>query len=349
MRRVVWWIALAYFTGQLIGISGCVSYFRKIPLYEPLSRQTGGEVTRIQWGSCNESSDPQPFWPHLAQRNPDLFIWLGDIVYPDPILPGPVMNLKRLEHLYAVQKTLPGYGAFREKIPVIGIYDDHDYGWDNGGKYYPYKEQSMQLLLDFLDEPQHSPRRRQAGAYMSYTLGVPPKQVKIILLDTRFNREDPGPEADLLGEHQWQWLARELAQSEAQVHLIGSSISVLSGDRFSENWSQFPQSQQRLFNLLKQQQPSGLVLLSGDKHFGELRHTLLAGQPVYEMVSSGLTHYNKAPQYREQEPLQVYSGLNAGEVTIHWSKHRIDLVLLNAKGEPVIKQPIELARPLVAQ
>ena len=349
MRKVVWWIAFAYFTGQLIGISGCVSYFRKIPHYTPPTWQVRGDVTRIQWGSCNESSDPQPFWPVLADRNPDAFIWLGDIVYPDPLLPGPVMNLNRLEHLYAVQKTLPDYAAFRAKIPVIGIYDDHDYGWDNGGKYYPYKEQSKQLLLDFLDEPQHSPRRRQAGAYASYTLGSPPHQVKILLLDTRFNREDPGPTADILGEHQWQWLQRELAQSTAQVHLIGSSISILSEDHHTENWSHFPQSRKRLFTMLQALSPEGLVIVSGDKHYGELRHLSLAGQSIYEMISSGLTHYNDTPRYKKKAPLQAYSGLNAGELTVNWKEQYMTLALLNGKGQAVISQSIPLTAPLVAE
>lgn len=349
MKRIAWWVLAAYLAGQLIGISGCSSYFRKIQHYTQLPIESTYPVTRIQFGSCNESSDVQPFWNVLSPRQPDLFIWLGDIVYPDPILPLPVFNLDRLAHLYAVQKEHPDYAAFRASIPVVGIYDDHDYGWDNGGKYYPFKERSMQHLLDFLDESADSPRRRQAGAYVSYTLGEPPYQTKIILLDTRFNREDPGQHADMLGEHQWQWLERELKESKAQVHLLCSSVSILSSDQHTENWSQFPVSQARLYDLLASCQPEGLVMLAGDKHFGELRCDTIGQQAVYELLSSGLTHYNEPPDFKDASPLSLYSGLNAGEVTIDWSQSTIALQLLTETGETAIQQEILLPRPLAQQ
>lgn len=342
MRPLAGWVVVAYLAGQLIGISGCSSYFRKIKTYTPLPQTVTYPITRIQFGSCNESSDVQPFWPVLAAREPDLFIWLGDIVYPDPILPLPVINLDRLAHLYAVQKEMPAYATFRQQVPILGIYDDHDYGWDNGGKYYPFKEHSMQHLLDFLDEPVGSIRRRQAGAYASYTLGAVPHQVKIILLDTRFNREDPGPKADMLGEHQWQWLKQELTHSSAQVHLLCSSISIMSTDRYSENWSQFPASKDRLYSMLDAYHPEGLVLLTGDKHFGELHRDTIGHQVVYELLSSGLTHYNEAPLYLTASPPQTYVGLNAGEVNIDWTKSNIALLLLNEAGEVVIRQEVML-------
>lgn len=41
---------------------------------------------------------------------------------------------------------------------VIGTWDDHDYGLNDAGKEFGGKITNQKLLLDFLDEPQDSPR-----------------------------------------------------------------------------------------------------------------------------------------------------------------------------------------------
>lgn len=46
-------------------------------------------------------------------------------------------------------------------VAVVGTWDDHDYAGDNMGASYPNKEMSQQVFLDFLNEPESSPRRKQ--------------------------------------------------------------------------------------------------------------------------------------------------------------------------------------------
>lgn len=46
------------------------------------------------------------------------------------------------------------YAPFRQKVPkIIGVWDDHDYGLNNGNKYFKRKELVRDIFLDFLDEP----------------------------------------------------------------------------------------------------------------------------------------------------------------------------------------------------
>lgn len=42
---------------------------------------------------------------------------------------------------------------------VIGVWDDHDYGINNGGRTFEYKLQNRETFLDYLDEPKDSERR----------------------------------------------------------------------------------------------------------------------------------------------------------------------------------------------
>ena len=59
------------------------------------------------------------------------------------------------------------------------------------------------LWLDFIDEPQSSPRRSRVndGIYTSYYLGAN-KRLKIILLDVRYNRDSVADGTqDMLGNY----------------------------------------------------------------------------------------------------------------------------------------------------
>jgi hypothetical protein len=61
-----------------------------------------------------------------------------------------------------------------------------------------------------------------------------------------------------------------------------------------ESWGHFPAEKRRLMDLMKKNDPSGLIFLSGDVHHGELSKVQVLrekGESLWvEMTSSGLTH-----------------------------------------------------------
>jgi len=148
-----------------------------------------------------------------AIRNvePDLFIWLGDAVYLDRGLEKrwnwKTMGYDRierglLEKKQIFEKTKYGdreYQKLRESVPIIGVWDDHDFGMDNSGKDYKNKDVAKTLFLDFLDEPMNSARRiTHDGTNQDYYVTNQNIKVHIILLDVRYNMI---PEVDALGEN----------------------------------------------------------------------------------------------------------------------------------------------------
>ena len=76
---------------------------------------------------------------------------------------------------------------------MIGVYDDHDYGVNDGCKNYPKRKESKKCLMDFLDVPKNSPLRKQEGAYQSYTFGKGAQTIKVIVMDTRYFRDPVMP------------------------------------------------------------------------------------------------------------------------------------------------------------
>jgi alkaline phosphatase D len=289
---------------------------------DPLPKKPG--VFRIAFGSCNKQWKPNYMWKAILNCKPDLWIWLGDAVY------APTEDMTYLRQQYQLQKTKPEYQEFLKGVRVLGTWDDNDYGKKNGGKEYSKKVESQQIYLDFLDEPKDSPRRRQEGVYCSYLVGSAERQIKVILLDERYHRTEPGPDGDILGETQWAWLESELKQSTTAINLVCSSIQVLSSEQPYDKWADFPKSRERLLNLLHEARPRRLILISGDRHLGEISRLDDSGleYPLYEITSSGLTHHVDfiyhlrsffSPERNRYRVGSLFYEKNFGLVDVDWS------------------------------
>jgi len=286
-------------------------------------------IDTIAFGSCNNQDLPQPLWDDILADHPDLWIWLGDNIYGDSYV------MDTLRKKYERAKNNPGYAALRAQTKIIGVWDDHDYGVNDGGKEYPMKDSSKLLLLDFLDIPEDAEVRTHPGAYQSYVFGEGKKKVKVILLDTRYFRDSLTPSTqpgrryeqnesgDMLGEAQWQWLENELANNDAAVTLLGSSIQVLHEEHGWEKWDNLPKARQHLFDLIRKYKPRNFLILSGDRHIAEMARMDLEGYgPLYEITSSGLTHtwssgVSEANKYRVDNNLIIHK--NYGLILIDWS------------------------------
>lgn len=302
------------------------------------------DVDRIAFGSCNKQDQAQPLWDPIVATEPNLFIWAGDIVYND------TEDLQQMRANYQRQKENPGYRRLRESLlpgRVIGTWDDHDYGAEDAGLYYPERDGSQRELLNFLDEPADSVRRGTAGVYSSRTYSHGRHLITVILLDTRYFREDPGPEADILGEKQWAWLSEVLRQSRSDLHFIVSSIQFVAEEHAYESWARFPKAKQRMYELIRNSGVPGVVFLSGDRHFAELSVNKDPAQvpyPIYDLTSSGMTHAwtdltDEPNRYREGK---IYTGLNFGlvDIDLEFPAPRIFLQVRDQDNHPRISSEI---------
>ena len=270
-------------------------------------------------GSCNRQSDKQWAWPIAEQRNPDLWLWLGDNIYGDSD------DKAVMKEKYDQLSNNPGYKSFRKNVPVIGIWDDHDYGLNDGGKDFHAKEQNRLLFLDFIGEEKSSKRWKQKGIYTTYKVGPEGQQVRFILLDTRYHLEKYGDEADILGETQWEWLEEILKTSEAQIHFIASGISVLTAKKKAkETWQKSPKAFRRLHSLLQKYNTPGVFFLVGDRHLSTAYQKERHGILYTEIMASGMTHNKSgigksiARSYYGKKNSLFHN--NFGEIRIHWEK-----------------------------
>lgn len=318
----------------------------------------------IAFGACAHENRAQPIWDAVIAAEPDLFIFTGDNIYAD------TSDMDVMKAKYAKLAAQPGYKKLLETCPVLATWDDHDYGVNDGGKNYPKKEESAEIFLNFFGVPQDDPRRSREGIYGSQFFGEKDRRVQVILLDTRYFRDDLDkykkgeerpknivgwykPTQDtsrtLLGEDQWKWLEKQLKEP-ADVRVIVSSIQVVSWEKGMECWGNMPHQRDRLFKLIETTMASGAFFISGDVHFTELSKSGEGPYPLYDITSSGLnqspgrTWYTSVNKYRQDE--KVYPGRNFGLIRIDWAGDKTKITLQGRKesGEVAHETVVPLSR-----
>jgi len=249
----------------------------------------------IAFGSCNRADLPQVMWPEIIKTEPDLWIWLGDNMYGDS------ESMDTLRKKYDQVANTPGYQQLKAKAEITGTWDDHDYGKNDGGKEFKFKEGSLQAFLDFFEVPKDHPRRSRRGAYSSTEHQIGDVTIKVILLDSRYHRDSvarvdgvyqTNDTGTILGQEQWDWLKNELTNSNADIHIVGNGIQYLAQDHRFEKWANFPKERERLIRLIAESKAKGVILLSGDRHIAEVSEIEQEGllYPLRDITSSGLTH-----------------------------------------------------------
>ena len=253
----------------------------------------------IAFGSCNRVDRPNQFWDDIAGLEPDLWIWGGDNIYAD------TDDMDQMEAMYVKQQNQPDYALLARTVPVIGTWDDHDYGLNDGGIEFKAKKASQQLLLDFLGVPEDSPRRKREGVYALHEYQKGKQKISVFVLDTRYfrtpltkgsgkKRYEPSETSSqsMLGDEQWAWLEEGLNASTADFNIIVSSIQFLSNQHGFEKWANMPTELKKMENLIQTSGAKGVIFLSGDRHISEFSRKQLDGMPypLWDFTSSGMTH-----------------------------------------------------------
>ncbi len=331
----------------------------------PAAQPEEPTLSTVAFGACARQDQPQTIWEAILRQDPGLFVFMGDNIY------SKAQTRAELDAEYALLGDQPGYRQLLTKgIPVEAVWDDHDFGANDGGADNPLKDIFAAALLDFFAVPEASPRRSRPGLYGSRTFGPPGRRVQLILLDTRYfrsplrarpegMREPPGrylpsedPTATILGDDQWAWLEEELRRP-AEVRLLITSIQAIPTEHGWEKWGNMPAERRRLFSLIQSTGAKGVLLFSGDRHLGEISRLPAedpagVGYPLYELTTAGLTHGTSLPfepnAYRIASE-DIFREPNFGTLSIDWSLEDpvLSLRVLDQEGRNAIEQTLRLS------
>lgn len=314
--------------------------------------------SKIAFGSCSNQNKPQPILDTVVAKNPDLFIYLGDNIY------GDTEDMEVLAQKYRKLENKKEFQNLRANTAVLSTWDDHDYGCNDAGKEYAFKKASKEIFMNFWNVPLSSPRRKHPGIYGSHTFSDGKKTLQVILLDTRTFRDplkqnseinnrsgkfknDYQPDTTnktLLGNAQWKWLENQLNQ-KADLRIICSSIQFGHEYNGWESWTNLPNEQKKMAELIRKTKANGVVFVSGDVHWGEIsKRSFDDLYPIYDITASGITEdwHNVEPnRYRVK---QAFRKNHFGMIEIDWKKEdpKVNMLILNVEGKSVIRHAATL-------
>ena len=316
-----------------------------------LTNFTIAENYKIAFGSCLDQENPQPIWNSIYKEDIDSFVFLGDNVYGDI----PSGKLNKMREAYKLQSKMIPSWLFKKNVEMI--WDDHDFGENDGGSSYPLKQEAQKLYLDFWKIPNDDIRQQRNGIYANKIIYIDNFIINLILLDTRYFRSDLKKtkglkpvylkneelNATILGDEQWSWLM-EVMKIKSDLTIVATSIQLLATEHRFEKWSNFPSDHFKLKKLLKSQSRP-IIVISGDRHQGAIYND----ENIYEITSSSLnktiSSILRRPKELDKYMLgEMFAGENYGLITINTNKKIIDLEIKDINGNMVLHKKLNLKK-----
>ena len=320
-------------------------------VFSILANFTIAENYKIAFGSCLDQENPQPIWNSIYKEDIDSFVFLGDNVYGDI----PSGKLNKMHEAYQLQAEMIPSWLFKKNVEMI--WDDHDFGENDGGSSYPLKYEAQKLYLDFWEIPNDDIRHQRDGIYVNKLIYIDNFIINLILLDTRFFRSDLKKtkgikpvylkneelNATILGDDQWSWLV-EVMKIKSDLTIVATSIQLLPTEHRFEKWSNFPSDHLKLKKLLKSYSHP-IVVISGDRHQGAIYND----ENIYEITSSSLNKsissiFGRPKEVDRYMLGEMFSGENYGLITININKKIVDLEIKNIKGDRVRYKTIDIKK-----
>jgi alkaline phosphatase D len=335
----------------------------KAPANPALSPDT--VITRFAFGSCQNENRDMKFWDAVAAQKPQAFLLIGDNVYGDT-RPTNGADIPTLTASYRKLNTRAEFDRFRRSVPMMTTWDDHDYGANDAGGAFAFKEWAEKVYESYWGASDEV--RARPGVYESRIVGPEGRRVQFILLDTRFFRSDlatmpyrdpaptlgwyipnTDPKATILGADQWAWLAQELSKP-AELRFIISSTQVVTDAHNFEGWTNFPKERDRLYALLAEKRIDNAIFLTGDRHSGGFYRTQVPGlsKPLWDFTASSLNMAFGKGDGGDREPDPKRTGgfwgiPNFGQIDIDWAAKTVRMSLRRDDGSVIEEQ---LVRPL---
>lgn len=242
--------------------------------------------------SCMSDEYPElqaKIWPEAVTQDADVLFLIGDNVYADRVNGMGVkegVGEMTLWQRYVDHRRQLAIYQIEKLVPVYAVWDDHDYGLNNGGKYFAHKADSQTVFNTFWSQSENTFLKKGKGIGFYLSL----RGHHFYFLDNRSFRD---PAEDRLGSHfgkdQELWLYQYLKKNK-------NFNWIISGDQFFGShhpWESYEglhpnQFKEFLTNLKRSK--SKVFLISGDRHLTELMSVKREeiGSDTYELTSSGI-------------------------------------------------------------
>ena len=215
---------------------------------------TGPSSFRIALGSCARVGSNGAVFDAIAATDPLLYLITGDLHYGDIL----EEDRERFEEVLDLTLTRPAQSELYRSVPIAYVWDDHDYGFNNGSSLSAGRAAAMDVYRTYV--PSYPLAGPQTSVHQSFTVG----RVRVILTDARSERI---PGVTMLGIKQKEWLIDEL-ETSSKTHALVLWINPVPwvGDSSDDMWGGFAEERTEIAQVIADNDIENLVMLSGDAH-----------------------------------------------------------------------------------
>ena len=179
-------------------------------------------------------------------------------------------------------------------MPQYAIWDDHDFGPNDGDKSFTLKETSRKVFMNYWANPSYGEEGK--GIYTRITHN----DCDFFLMDDRYFRSNddmkplaygkPNEHKQMWGPVQMEWLKNALLLSKAPFKFIVTCSQTLNPASPFDCLQDFPVEFEELMGFLSAEKISGVLFLTGDRHHSEvIRYERREKYTLYDITSSPLT------------------------------------------------------------
>ena len=303
-------------------------------------------------GSCMSDSHAfehvrSKIWDRMLTHDADFIMLLGDQVYVDDF---DFVKRQKANEFDIWTRYIDSFRKIplfqnRQLIPILAVWDDHDYGTNNSDKNFKSKKAAKKIFQAFFGGENIKDVYQVSTNGVSFSFNGFGQ--KFMMMDNRYNRE-PSKKAAFgqWGKAQHQWFKKQISQSQGPIWLANGGqfftkatvITKKNGKKKQINETfvdDHPEHFKTLLSDLKTvKQPA--LFLSGDIHYSEIVgiEKEVLGYQTYEITSSPIHSYifrsKKGPESWLDNPRRILSVKEHNYVVV---ESKIDNgVKINAKS-----------------
>jgi alkaline phosphatase D len=253
----------------------------------------------VALGSCSyisEEAVDRPGKPYgsnysifesINKKNPDIMLWGGDYIY---LREADWDTETGINHRYTHTRSIKETQALFAKTQNYAIWDDHDFGPNDGDRSFYMKHKTQEAFKNFWANKTYGIGADQTqGVFTQFNWG----DADFFLLDNRFfkspNDRVTG-EKTMLGKQQLDWLIDALINSKASFKAIVIGGQVLNTAAVYENYENYKDEKELLLKEIAANKIRGVFFISGDRHSTELSALKREGTyPLLDWTVSPMT------------------------------------------------------------
>ena len=260
-------------------ITGSCAYFNE-PQYDRPGKPYGGDSSIFET---------------MAKEKADFMLWLGDNWYTRE---ADYYSEWGLNYRASKDRSSPTLQGLLKAMPQYAIWDDHDYGPNDGDKSFTLKDAARNVFTKYWSNPSYGEGGQGVYSKISWN------DITVFMLDDRWYRSNdgtkdsingqPNPAKKMLGDIQMEWLKNALLQSngnaQTNFRIIAVGSQVLNTYSPYDCFHHFPAEYDELMNFIVDNKINGVVFVTGDRHHSEIIKAERPGSyTLYDITASPLT------------------------------------------------------------